>query len=391
MMSELKENKVTTKLYHYKGMVNELKNIQVIDKQIYKVRTFLSNQLQNRNLNIFIEWGCSIPAINLMGVTIQNIINEENNNFIKIKIKDYIELKNKELSNKLNLESFSDIEGFLTWLNKGIDFENNENAKKEYKETYNSLKKQFIQTIPKFNDEKYNNNNHCNTINYYMDFYSYIFAKRKKDFPKLNVFTTNYDLFNEYAFENLKINYTTGFDTGLNQYFNINQFNYRLVDSRERYKDRWQPTSKEANLYKLHGSINWVQNKDDKLVQNNKSNNSVENVIIYPTVLKHQETMLSPYSELFRELSIQLQKPNSTLIVIGYGFGDDHINNIISQNLTNEDFTLIILGDIEESMLKKFRGNKPPNNLHIIGGIISTESKAHHFSRIVEFLCYNKY
>ncbi len=50
------------------------------------------------------------------------------------------------------------------------------------------------------------------------------------------------------------------------------------------------------------------------------------------------------------------------MIVIGYGFLDEHINNIIAQNLKNQDF-----------------------NLHIIGGSLSEiEQKAHYFQFIVD-------
>ena len=83
--------------------------------------------------------------------------------------------------------------------------------------------------------------------------------------------------------------------------------------------------------------------------------------------MKHQETAQSPYSELFRELSIQLQKPNSTLVTIGYSFGDDHINNIIFQNLINQDFTLIAFADIKEKRIADIKNKYHSNQrVHII-------------------------
>lgn len=129
----------------------------------------------------------------------------------------------------------------------------------------------------------------------------------------------------------------------------------------------------------MHGSINWIE-KENNIVQTPEGK---DNVIIYPTILKHQETAQTPYSELFRELSIQLQKPNSTLVTFGYGFGDDHINNIIFQNLANQDFTLIAFGDIGENKLKMIQEHHKKNqNFHIIGGKIN-DSKAHYFEYII--------
>ena len=384
-------------LYHYKGSINEIEDVEDFDKQKEKILIFLNQEFQNKKLNIFIGSGCSVPAIPLMGATIENIVSVDVNIGISKKIDEYIELQNKRLNSKeqLEKESFGDIESFLTWLGKGIDFEKDETIRGSYQKIYDSLKTHFMATIPRFDDEKYT----TGTLGNYINFYQYIFSKRKEESPKLNVFTTNYDLFNEYAFEKCKIRYTTGFDTGLNQNFNINQFSYRLVDSQERYKDRWQPTSKEANLYKLHGSINWVE-KSNNLVQNNEASEDTENIIIYPTALKHQETRQSPYSELFRELSVQLQKSSSTLVILGYGFGDDHINNIISQNLNNSDFTLIVFGDVNEKGLKKFKELNQPSNFHIIGGKTTecTEKcearccclKAHWFSEIISHFINNQ-
>lgn len=251
---------------------------------------------------------------------------------------------------------------------------------------FDKIKEQFIESIPKWGNEKYIKST---TIDTYTKFYKYIFDSRSIENSKLAIFTTNYDLFNEFALENNNFSYTSGFTTDLKQAFDINQFKYRVVDDTERYKDKWQPVKKEANIYKLHGSINWSQNDHGTLCQNNTA---TENIVIYPTMLKHQETAQSPYSELFREFSTVLQKQNTTLIVMGYGFPDEHINNIISQNLQNQDFNLIILGDIFEDKMKEFYQKfKNKINLHIIGGQIDSSIKGHYFDVIVKkYLSHDK-
>ncbi|MBU7127556.1 SIR2 family protein, partial [Staphylococcus aureus] len=143
--------------------------------------------------------------------------------------------------------------------------------------------------------------------------------------------------FNEYALENNNIIYSTGIQNTILKKFDINQFKYRVVDDTNRYKEKWQPVSKEANLYKIHGSINWKSNEEGELQQID-FNDEDDQVVIYPTMLKHKETAQAPYSELFREFSNCLQIKDTTLIIIGYGFPDEHINNIIAQNLKNQDF-----------------------------------------------------
>ena len=69
--------------------------------------------------------------------------------------------------------------------------------------------------------------------------------------------------------ENNRIVYSTGFENNLHRKFDVNLFRSRVVDDTNRYKDVWQPTSKEANLLKIHGSINWTSDEEGQLIQTN--------------------------------------------------------------------------------------------------------------------------
>lgn len=374
------ENSVESecRLYHFQSTSDNIKDIEEIDEQIHQIGIFLKESLRAKNLAIFIGSGCSTPEIPMMGVTMTKILSKpENSDILKI-VQKYIGAN--------ETENFKDIEGLLNWLQNGINFERNGTTRENLMLIFNKIKEQFIESIPKWGNEKYIKST---TIDTYTKFYKYIFDSRSIENSKLAIFTTNYDLFNEFALENNNFSYTSGFTTDLKQAFDINQFKYRVVDDTERYKDKWQPVKKEANIYKLHGSINWSQNDHGTLCQNNTA---TENIVIYPTMLKHQETAQSPYSELFREFSTVLQKQNTTLIVMGYGFPDEHINNIISQNLQNQDFNLIILGDIFEDKMKEFYQKfKNKINLHIIGGQIDSSIKGHYFDVIVKkYLSHDK-
>lgn len=421
-------------LYHYQGRENLLENSDDSNQQKEKIAKFLNDSIRTENLSLFIGSGCSFPSVPLMGRTMQEIISEDTNTrefvleFLTIKdfqlyidntihrsteeddtykeVLDYIDkIEISELNRSiLNIESlipednelsdktktiveeflltFNDIEGFLSWIENGLKFEREYAKINKLKDCFNFVKKRFIDSIPLINNTLYTESE---SIRMYSSFYNKIFSYRTEESNKLSVFTTNYDLFNELALENNKITYTTGFSTKLIQSFDINQFKYRSVDDTNRYKDKWQPVNKEANLFKLHGSINWREKNGYLIHDNNESEElNSSNVVIYPTILKHRETAQSPYSELFREFSNTLQSPNTTLIIIGYGFGDDHINNIISQNLNNADFSLIIFSDINEINIENFYSeHKMKLNLHIIGGSLSEELQAHHFNTII--------
>ena len=216
-------------------------------------------------------------------------------------------------------------------------------------------------------------------------FYNIIFKIRNKSKNPINVFTTNYDLFNEKALENLKINYCNGFSGFIERVFEPSIFKQRIVDEENRYKEKWNPLKRYVRLYKIHGSIDWIE-KDDK-IQQVQEYSGKENILIYPTQAKHFETQYTPYSELFREMSIKLQSPNTTLIILGYGFSDDHINNLIAQSLTNEDFNLIILSSLKEERAKEFFNKYNDNtNIHFIGGKNEKGESLHYFNTFLSIL-----
>lgn len=417
-------------IYHLNKGKDVLKDLSLKEKQ-EQVSTFINKQLSANNLAIFIGSGCSTGAIPLMSTTMRNILekNEDVLEYVKKflnskeikefkkyideqesgkiqdkekkelrkikhqldderleKLEDYVrELNNQDTKDNEEIFYFindyylnySNIEEFLNWIQNGIHYDKNN---EDLKNVLSTLKSEFINTIPKVGDNEYS----TETFEIYKDFYRYVFDKRSEQKSKVSIFTTNYDLFNEYALENNNILYCTGIQNTILKKFDINQFKYRVVDDTNRYKEKWQPVSKETNLYKIHGSINWKSNEKGELQQVD-FNDEDDQVVIYPTMLKHKETAQAPYSELFREFSNCLQKKDTTLIIIGYGFPDEHINNIIAQNLKNQDFNLIIFGDVEEENVNNFHDNFKNFNLHLIGGTLNNlDQKAHYFKVIVE-------
>ncbi|MEK1773432.1 SIR2 family protein [Staphylococcus aureus] len=417
-------------IYHLNKDKDVLTDLKSNEKQ-EQVATFINKHLSANNLTIFIGSGCSTGAVPLMSTTMKNILEENESvlNYVKkflnskgikefIKyveeqeqekiqekerkalhtIMDQLEAENfknlEEYSGWLDMQdseykeeilnfldcyylNYSNIEELLNWIQNGLHYDNNNG---DLKDVFTTLKSEFIKTIPKVGDKEYS----TETYEIHKDFYRYVFDKRTEQKSKVSIFTTNYDLFNEYALENNNIIYSTGIQNTILKKFDINQFKYRVVDDTNRYKEKWQPVSKEANLYKIHGSINWKSNEEGELQQID-FNDEDDQVVIYPTMLKHKETAQAPYSELFREFSNCLQIKDTTLIIIGYGFPDEHINNIIAQNLKNQDFNLIIFGDVKEENVKNFYDNFKNFNLHLIGGNSSkAEQKAHYFQFIVE-------
>lgn len=181
-------------------------------------------------------------------------------------------------------------------------------------------------------------------------------TNRNKDLSRINVFTTNNDLFNESALDSLNIHYINGFSGGLKKYFNPAFFNYTYSKRMDTSLEKFEPVNNMVYLYKIHGSVNWVEDSSNansyfnirELAEIEKKYNGA--AMIYPTPLKQNKSLGSPYVDLFREFQHKLLEPNSVLFVIGYSFNDEHINDIIYRSLvTNSSLILCIINNLDET------------------------------------------
>jgi hypothetical protein len=370
-------------LYHLRNGIdiNEGNDIQDQKKNISNILKQICSK--SENLNFLLGSGCSLPAISLMG-----------NTFIALKREEPVL---SEILGKYNADN-KDIEGFLNHLNHGLNFlEHGSLQYNKIENAFNITKKFLLKSI----NVNYNvkqerplmkgDMDTLKTLELYLKFYRSIFSYRdfNKQASPINIFTTNYDLFSEVALEKLGIHYTNGFKGFVTRTFEPSMFRLRLVDEENRYKEKWSAVRRFVKLYKIHGSIDWKFDVEDQTIIQSKIVNTdySHEILIYPTVHKHLESQQSPYSELFREFTNNMQRKNSTLIVIGYGFPDEHINQLISQSLQNDDFNLIVFGNKFECNARLFiEKHKEKNNLHFIGGNIDSVNDGHYFNNIIRFL-----
>ena len=176
--------------------------------------------------------------------------------------------------------------------------------------------------------------------------------QRPLNLKRVNVFTTNYDLAFEYAFDKLGVNFISGFSGFQKRTFKPEAFEYDLFFPGSTTQGRVQRIEKVLRYYKIHGSLTWVKEQPS---ENNvygisevpieiiREKKDYENIMIYPTTAKKSFTLDFPYSELFRQFAATISQPQSVLVTYGYSFSDEHINDIIYQALTIPSFTLIII------------------------------------------------
>jgi hypothetical protein len=189
-------------------------------------------------------------------------------------------------------------------------------------------------------------------IELYKQFYRKLLS-RNPTLPRLNIFTTNYDLYSERAMDLLGIHYVNGFTGGISKFFNPAIFNYALAEKMDLSQSKWSVIDNFFYLYKIHGSVNWVEADGENKLFNVKEIQQLKldelkeekNIMIHPTPLKYNASLSSPYSDLFREFQKKLMQNNNILVTIGYSFSDEHINNLIFQAFTIPSFRLIVVGE----------------------------------------------
>mgnify|MGYP000984800183 FL=1 len=183
---------------------------------------------------------------------------------------------------------------------------------------------------------------------------------RKPSDSRIQLFTTNYDTLFEQAAQAGGFVIIDGFSFTQPRVFSGRYFDYDIVNrERTRLKQEDSFVSKVFHLYKLHGSLNWVKN-NYKIRQ---EDNPDRPLIIYPASSKYESSYEQPYFEMMSRFQQALRKENVLLIVIGFGFQDKHIQNVILEAVNqNPSFQLVIVnynsdGGINRDDLKDFFGD----------------------------------
>ncbi len=144
-------------------------------------------------------------------------------------------------------------------------------------------------------------------------------ARRSTRLQRAQLFTTNYDVAFETAARNAHFNVIDGFGFSGNE-FDGASFDLDFVRRRPNEQPALEPNV--FHLLKLHGSIDW--DSSDGRVR--KVAARPENpVLIYPSAAKYQLSFQQPYLEFMSRFQIALRQPDVGLIIVGFGFNDEHI------------------------------------------------------------------
>lgn len=136
----------------------------------------------------------------------------------------------------------------------------------------------------------------------------------------VQVFTVNYDLLFELAFEAARLPFFDGFIGSHEPFF----YSDSLLHP------RWTAAPGWTRLWKIHGSVNWHRRSDDHIV---RAQPRTTGEMILPTFEKYNKSREQPYVAYINQLDRFLEQDNALLVIAGFGFGDEHLNDVIIRRL----------------------------------------------------------
>jgi hypothetical protein len=155
----------------------------------------------------------------------------------------------------------------------------------------------------------------------------------RRDQP-IEIFTTNYDLVIEMAFERCEVPHFDGFVGTVRPFFVPECVE---ADGTKQTEDFYPPRA-WARLWKLHGSISWQLEKDssgnERIVRVALLPLEPETeLVIYPSREKYTASRKLPFVSYMDRLREVVSTGEYLLFIVGYSFRDQHLNEILRQGL----------------------------------------------------------
>lgn len=318
------------KIYHngkeieFEGGLQET----VLNKKIEIYRNFFSRHFDNTIVLTGAGSSFGIGKTNVKGMTMRKLWEE----IVKKCGKEPIE----NLGNKINfkIENIKEVnlEDFLSHASLFLLLYNNTDV--EVERIVNKIKQIIIDNCTIIMPEDAPHKEFLKRI-----------TARKLKHNRLKLFTTNYDMLFEQAANECGFTMIDGFTFTFPRVFNGNNYDYDIVirkNSRITAQENY--ASKVFHLYKLHGSLDWARNAETGQILKCDFENNKKPVMIFPSSIKYETSYEQPFFEMMSRFQTELRMDNALLIIIGYSFGDKHINSMIFEALElNHSLQLVIV------------------------------------------------
>lgn len=167
-------------------------------------------------------------------------------------------------------------------------------------------------------------------------------SRRRVRDQRLKVFTTNYDLCFEWAAGELGGVVLDGFSFAAPRRYDPRFFGYDIIRRPRGGDDLGNYLEGVFLLYKLHGSVNWARTEDGTIVEKDKPAPE-DACLIYPASGKYQQSFVQPHLESMAQYLAAVREPNTCVLVVGFGFNDDHLSEpLLAAAMSNPHLRLIV-------------------------------------------------
>jgi len=134
------------------------------------------------------------------------------------------------------------------------------------------------------------------------------------------IYTLNQDLLLEFHYDpsledTRRPRWGGRFFPGIGPYLNRSPFKVDLVDQQRKVLDTVTEASNCQPIYKLHGSTDWIDGSGELFVVGGGKE----------SVIKRKPILVAYFAEFAR----RLRRPGVRLMIIGYGFADAHVNQLL--------------------------------------------------------------
>jgi NAD-dependent SIR2 family protein deacetylase len=147
-------------------------------------------------------------------------------------------------------------------------------------------------------------------------------ARRPQRKSRAKIFTTNYDRCFEEAGRQGRYVVVDGFSHTTPPTFDAVHFSYETV-TRLADTEAFDPIPNSFHLYKLHGSVDWQRQEPSGEIT--KWMSTGKPVLIYPRNSKYELAFEQPYLEMISAFQSALREPDTGVLVVGFGFNDNHL------------------------------------------------------------------
>ena len=158
----------------------------------------------------------------------------------------------------------------------------------------------------------------------------------KSSNTSLDVVTTNYDRVIEYACNSAGLLYQAGFAPGyLQKWESVGGISYRSG----------QKDARVVKIWKVHGSLDWFQTADDRVVGLpvfSLPESSVSPLIVTPGLNKYEKTSEDPFRTTINGADTALKRA-SAFLCVGFGFRDKHIHPKIIERCREMNVPIVVL------------------------------------------------